>query len=509
MKHSLSRLCAVVVMAMVAWFGIVGGPVLGEQTQQDQRGITVLPRVAPGSVPIAGEYRALIIGIDKYKHVPPLATAVKDAVAVRDVLIGRYGFRRDRIMELLNEQATRTSIEDALFKLGQEAGAEDSVLIYYAGHGQTDTEKLRGWWVPVEGKEKSPGTFITNASIRDAIAAMKAKHVYLVADSCFSGTLFAKSRSLPPLNDKFFARLYQNKSRWGLTSGMNEPVADQGKDGHSIFAYFLLKLLRENEEPYLVPSHIYAQLGPLVGRNADQVPQSEPIQGAGDEGGQFVLRLAAGAAGKSGVGGSGAVKPETGVSAALSKAEQELKTLEAQELQIEEQNKLAAVRQQIEEKKRNIEEARRQAAAPPQLSAKAGAAPTPDLRRDGLGDPEPRLSERAEAKQWMTQMLDRARHASRDEWPGQRRQMLETLKRRMKEHGEVDPQAGRRVLTAFEKTLEEARAMPDGKYQNLKPRLVTRMMQAVAGAMGRPPGGGDVLPGESVESGPAQKRPFR
>ncbi len=456
------------------WVGMTGESAVAEQSPEDKRGITVMPRVASGSVPIAGEYRALIVGIDKYKHVPPLETAVKDAVALRDVLIARYGFRRDRIIELLNEQATRTSIEDALFRLGQEAGPEDSVFIYYAGHGQTDTEKLRGWWVPVEGKEKSPGTFITNASIRDAIAAMKAKHVYLVADSCFSGTLFAKSRSLPPLNDKFFARLYQNKSRWGLTSGMNEPVADQGKGGHSIFAYFFLKLLRENEEPYLVPSHIYAQLGPLVGRNADQVPQSEPIQGAGDEGGQFVLRLSTGAAGKSGVGGSGAVKEEAAPSAALVQAEQELKKLEKQERQVEEQKKLAAIQQQIEEKKKNIEEARR-------------TAPTPDLRRDDLGTLERRPQPPAEAEQWMTRMLERARHASQEEWPGQRRQMLEILKNRMKEHGAVDPQAGRNAITAFERTLEEARAMPEGKYQLLKPRLAARMMQAVASVMGRPP----------------------
>lgn len=262
---------------------------------QTESGVKPVP---PGRISIAGEYWALIIGIDKYAYVPPLDTAVKDAVAVRELLIERYGFRRERIIELLDEHATRTNIEDALFKLGQDAGAEDSVLIYYAGHGQTDTEKLRGWWVPVEGKEQSPGTFINNASIRDAVSAMKARHVYLVADSCFSGTLFAKSRSLPLLDDRFFARLYATKSRWGLTSGMNEPVSDGGKDGHSIFAYFFLKLLRENEEPYLVPSRIFDQIGPLVGRNAEQVPRSEPLQGAGDEGGQFVFRLAVGAAAK-------------------------------------------------------------------------------------------------------------------------------------------------------------------------------------------------------------------
>ena len=58
-----------------------------------------------------------------------------------------------------------------------------------------------------------------------------------------------------------------------------------------MFAYFFVKLLRENDEPYLVPSHSYDQLAPLVWCNTDQQPRSEPLQGADDEGRQFVFRL--------------------------------------------------------------------------------------------------------------------------------------------------------------------------------------------------------------------------
>nr|MBI3612801.1 ankyrin repeat domain-containing protein [Nitrospirota bacterium] len=257
----------------------------------DERGVVVSPQVLANNVPIVGQYWALVIGIDKYQHVATLDTAVRDATAVRDTLIKRYGFSRERVIELLNEKATRANIEDALFQLSQQAGPEDSVFIYYAGHGQIDLKSQRGYWVPVEGLAQSTGTFVSNARIRDDLSAMQAKHVYLVADSCFSGTLFAKTRTLPPLNDKFFARLYETKSRWGLTSGMNEPVADQGMSGHSVFAYFFLKLLNENSEPYLIPSQIYDRLAPLVSRNADQQPRSQPLQGAGDEGGQFVFRL--------------------------------------------------------------------------------------------------------------------------------------------------------------------------------------------------------------------------
>ncbi|MDO8546445.1 MAG: caspase family protein, partial [Nitrospirales bacterium] len=69
-----------------------------------------MPKVVAGSVPIAGEYWALIIGIDKYKEAPKLETAVKDATGVRDVLLERYGFKRDHVIELLDQQATRNGI---------------------------------------------------------------------------------------------------------------------------------------------------------------------------------------------------------------------------------------------------------------------------------------------------------------------------------------------------------------------------------------------------------------
>lgn len=186
-------------MALLAWMTLVL-TVTTAGAEKPQRGVTVAPAAA-GSVPIAGEYWTLIIGIDQYQHAPKLETAVQDTRGVREVLTARYGFKNERIIELLNAQATRANIEEALYNLGRQAGKDDSVFIYYAGHGQYDEDGKIGWWVPVEAQPKNPGTFITNASIRDYISGMKAKHVYLIADSCFSGTLFG-TRALPPINDQ-------------------------------------------------------------------------------------------------------------------------------------------------------------------------------------------------------------------------------------------------------------------------------------------------------------------
>ena len=293
MPNLYFRLGALFVIAL-----LTGAPSIGwcAQDKGSVRGASPVLKAIPGEVAIEGEYWAFVVGINDYHGAPPLRTAVADAKGIREVLVERYGFKPDHIKMLIDGEATRSRIEGGFVKLAREAGPSDSVLIYYAGHGQYSDDNQLAWWVPVDGNIDEPGTWILDAAIRNYVAAMRARHVYVIADSCFSGNLFAQTRAiLPRLTDKYYAKLYGKRSRWGFTSGSTEPVADQGKDGHSVFAYHLIKFLRENDEPYLVPSRIADNVIPLVARNADQMPRSQPLQNANDEGGQFVLQLASAA----------------------------------------------------------------------------------------------------------------------------------------------------------------------------------------------------------------------
>ncbi len=288
------------VAALCLW-AFSGGlvlPCLAEPT--GQRGVSVIEGSSASEkskteidpFPIQGNYWALMIGIDHYQHLEPLQTAVNDVEALQSVLMTRYGFSSDRMRLLLNEAATRRNIEGALIRLGQETNPQDSVLIYFAGHGEYSPGQKLGWWVPVEGHPEEPGTYILDAAIRNYVASMQAKHVYLIVDSCFSGTLFARLRQpiLHPI-DKYYSKLYGKRSRWAFTSGGTEPVADDGLEGHSVFAFHLIKFLQDNQEPYLVPSRIAEHVSRVVANNSDQLPQSHPLQSANDEGGQFIFQL--------------------------------------------------------------------------------------------------------------------------------------------------------------------------------------------------------------------------
>ncbi len=75
--------------------------------------------------------------------------------------------------------------------------------------------------------------------------------------------VFGEARSLPKvIDDKFYATLFKERSRWGMTYGNLTPVSDSGSGGHSIFAYQLLKTLKNNQKPYLTPREIYQDIGP-------------------------------------------------------------------------------------------------------------------------------------------------------------------------------------------------------------------------------------------------------
>ena len=236
-----------------------------------------------------GTYRALIIGINKYKdnYIHSLRAARKDAVAMDEVLRTRYGFRTKL---LLDQNAGRAAIYNALRELAAEAKEKDSVLIYYAGHGKRDELLKSGWWIPSDARDGDPVTYLENTAVQAVIAGMRARHVLLISDSCYAGTLFGRGRNLPPeRNERFYLQQYNRRSRWGMTSGNDGPVEDLGYEGHSLFAYLLLRELRENEKPFIITQEIFTRIAPSVGNNSEQSPVCKPIRNAGDLDGQFVF----------------------------------------------------------------------------------------------------------------------------------------------------------------------------------------------------------------------------
>ena len=134
-----------------------------------------------------GNFYALVIGNDDYKNIPKLKSAIVDAKAVGTLLEKEYGFR---VTPLFN--ASRYQILSALSGFRPKLSERDSFLIYYAGHGVLDEDIQRGYWLPIDAEAKNSANWLSTTAIIDEVHGMKALHVLVVSDSCFSATLMRR-----------------------------------------------------------------------------------------------------------------------------------------------------------------------------------------------------------------------------------------------------------------------------------------------------------------------------
>lgn len=258
------------------------------------RGIRVEP-ISPTGERVTGNQWLFVIGIDTYIEWPRLKTAVNDAKSVKNVLLSHYHFNSDHLIELYDEDATRANILYKLRWLAQNIVEDDSLFIFYAGHGHLDPITKSGSWIPVESGTKDVSAWISNNDIKNylRVDAIKAKHILLVSDSCFSGDFFRGHRGkLPEVTDAVIKKAYTLSSRQALTSGGLEPVSDAGFGNNSVFSYFLVKTLEENKAPFLVPSVLFSSIRTGVAENAEQFPQFGSLKDTGgQQGGELVLFL--------------------------------------------------------------------------------------------------------------------------------------------------------------------------------------------------------------------------
>ena len=235
-----------------------------------------------------GRYYALVIGNNQYRSLPKLGTAVNDAESIAALLRDRYSFET-----VLLTDATRAQILTALRHLRETLTENDNLLIYYAGHGWLDKEADQGYWLPVDAEEDSDVHWISNATMTGYLRSIHAKHIMIVADSCYSGTL-TRGIKLDVKAPDHLQRLSKERARIVLSSGGLEPVADGGGGGkHSAFARYFIEELNANQG-VLDSTTLYTKIRRPVMLAADQAPELADIRKAGHEGGDFLFVRASG-----------------------------------------------------------------------------------------------------------------------------------------------------------------------------------------------------------------------
>ena len=193
---------------------------------------------------------ALLFATESYDYWGNLRNPLFDAQAIRLALQEIYGFQ----VELIHNPTQKGIIEVLRRYAEKEYADEDQLLIFFAGHGYFDTTFSVGYLVAKDTRtpesDKAMISYLSHSVFRDIIDRMGCKHIFLVMDTCYSGT-FDHRIAMRGEADKFKPHLQADieqklkyMTRWYLTSGAKEQVSDGIPGRHSPFARELLEALR-------------------------------------------------------------------------------------------------------------------------------------------------------------------------------------------------------------------------------------------------------------------------
>lgn len=205
-----------------------------------------------------GRVRALIVGIDEYQNqnIRRLRLAVKDARAMRDRVLSRMpGSRLQSIAALLeNGEATKSRILAALESLSQ-AHANDTVLVYFSGHGLQSGNQ--GFLVPYDTDPWDiEGSALAVSAMLGKVTRIPAERVFVILDTCYSGTAAGANwaggartftfgpttRSAIPLSKDIYETVKARRGHFVLAASEADQEALEFHElGHGLFTYFLLQ----------------------------------------------------------------------------------------------------------------------------------------------------------------------------------------------------------------------------------------------------------------------------
>ena len=233
-------------------------------------------------------YYAVIIGNNNYKYLRNLSTAITDARDVGAILKQQYNFKVKLLLD-----AKRNDILAAINQYRKILIENDSLLIYYAGHGEFDKTANKAYWLPVDAQSDNDMNWIIVDTITSNIKRISSTHILIVADSCYSGTF--TRRGVTDLGGeerrtRYLDKMSKKKSRTLLASGGNEPVSDIGGHGNSVFARaFLMGLKNMEHNKFTAEELYYSHVKEMVSGSSEQTPEYNIIQNSGHEGGDFIF----------------------------------------------------------------------------------------------------------------------------------------------------------------------------------------------------------------------------
>jgi hypothetical protein len=228
-------------------------------------------------------YYGLIIAVDNYQDpkLESLDRPVVDAEKLYNILTSKYTFDPENLQFIKN--ATRQEIIYALDELSKKVTQKDNLLIFYAGHGYWNENSNVGYWLPSDARQDSRDKWFPNSTLVDYLKEINSKHILLIADACFGGSIF-KSRAVIIDRKETVQDLYNLPSRKAMTSGTLTKVPDR-----SAFTKYLIEQLTDYNEPAFTSDQLFSRFQTSVENNSDTKPRYGVIENVDDKGGEFVF----------------------------------------------------------------------------------------------------------------------------------------------------------------------------------------------------------------------------
>ena len=190
----------------------------------------------------------VVIGIEQYRDPRlNLKCARADAQAVYGVMTDpECGmFKPDNVALLVDEDATKEAMWNALAQLRRKVGTNDTVWVYYAGHGASEGNEF--YWVPYDGNvDDLYTTGLGRDQISRVLNDIAAERVITFLDCCHAAaTAVQKNPTRVALTAEEMLNAYKGKGRVILSASEGrEKSVELAERGHGAFTYFMVQGLR-------------------------------------------------------------------------------------------------------------------------------------------------------------------------------------------------------------------------------------------------------------------------
>jgi len=314
--------------------------------------------ITPGPVVRYQNSWAVIIGINLYTKAPRLNYAVNDANSVL-AQVQKLGFQSDKILLLLDREATKQRIEQILYGTLRRTTPEDRVFVFFAGHGVTSPLPRggeEGYLLPVDGDpDDLQLTAISMEELSRMARRIPAKHILFAVDACYSGFAITRDANPARVDAIYLEAVTEEPAVQIITAGRKgEPVMEE--EGHGLFTRRLIQgvsgLADTDQNGVITGQELATWLESRVVRDSQnrQHPQYSRLDGEG----QFIFVVPRKEEAPAGVSDR-----EQKIKEDLTRLADEAERLKREKEVLEEQRKLLAERQAFIAERAKFEEERR------------------------------------------------------------------------------------------------------------------------------------------------------